>query len=219
MNGEVRHRRRLIWLERQHLEGAQGENQYELKPLHLGDAEHAVQVRLEPVRRLVAAALRDPDFLAGLEKVATGETKADRLANRYVKRGKGQDRAFAGMVAFIERAAEGGVLGVAASGAAVKARIDIVPEWTHAQRHREAAAMLMARGSSPRRCMRITERPLKNGGVEIGICRQVLSYPTPEQRHCVRHLAGDNERLRKLDRSDRDAISSLLRAVAHALNP
>jgi hypothetical protein len=207
-NGEVprrRHRRRTIW---------QG--------LEAGDAEHSDQARLEPLRRLIAGASCDPDFLVGLKRVLVGELSAAELASRYVARGKRGDIAHRGMTRFIERAveSEGDLHRIADSGSWVQAPVESVPQWTHAKRMPEAVAILLARGAEPRRCTRITTTSSKAAGdpVVIGICRQVIAMPGPHQWHCSRHLADPTSpREARIDRADREIVNGLLRGVAVAL--
>ena len=115
----------------------------------LGPKELAQQTRFFPVQQLARGLADDDAFLEAIERVRTGRESVNQVARRYVWR-EGRPREV--MRRIIERAAvcdspypQRRVLGrFADTGVAVDAPLadDDPTEWSHAKRHREAAAML-----------------------------------------------------------------------------
>jgi hypothetical protein len=167
--------------------------------------ELAQQTRFFPVQQLARGLAYDDAFLGAIERVRTGRESVEQAARRYVWR-EGRPREV--MRRIIERAAvcdspypQRRVLSIADTGVAVDAPLadDDPTEWSHAKRHREAAAMLTRLGSG---CCLVCGDALASDGL-----RQ-------RRRYCAAHQPQASIR----ERADREAILALLNSAADALH-
>lgn len=188
-----RHRRFVPFVDRQ-----TGE------PADLTPKEFALQAAYAPVHALVRALAADDDFLRGISAVREADVEPDAvkvLARRYTRKAGRPQRT---MERVIEIAADcdlepgTSILLVAATGTALSVPIGDSDrtEWIHSKRLPFAAVMLARLGS--RRCL---------------VCGTGLVEDDVPRRYCGAHATSKSFR----ERSDREAISGLLNAVADAL--